>query len=210
MVPLRVAVLTSPSTPGIDDLLRDPNGGAVYDLAAVIRSKTEDERQITDVNPDYLLLAGYRHPIPARLFDLFPMRILKLYDGVFDALYEGANETRSSMSFLTHDGKDPLFLLSAPYPVAAIARDARAWGDAGLLNDYAELHRRWMIRATWGPMFARAMEFLAAGTVQIIHDVAWIDGAPGPCRLGTAPSLCHALEETIDPRIPASCPLIRA
>jgi hypothetical protein len=209
MVPLRVLVLTSHSVPGIEELLRDPNRGAVYELAAVISSKVEDERQVTDVNPDYLLLAGYRHPIPARLVELFPMRILKLYDGVFDALYEGANETRSSMSFLTEDGKEPLFLLGAPYPVAAIAGDARAWGDADLLNDYAELHRRWMIRATWGPMFARAMEFLVAGTVQIIHDVAWIDGAPGPCRLGSAPSLCHALEETIDPGITATCPLIR-
>lgn len=210
MVPLRVAVLTSHSVPGIEELLRDPNREAVYELAAVISNQIADEQQIIDLKADYLVLAGYRHPIPARLFGLFPMRILKLHDGVFEALYDGANETRSSMSFLTDDGKEPLFLLGAPYPVAAIARDARAWGDAGLLNDYAELHRRWMIRATWGAMFIRAMEFLAAGTVQIIHDVAWIDGAPGPCRLGSAPSLCHAVEETIDPRIPASCPLIRA
>jgi hypothetical protein len=209
MVPLRIVVLASHSIPGIEEVLRDPNRGVVYELAAVIRNAIVDEQQIIDSKADYLVLAGYRHPIPPRLFELFPMRILKLHDGVFEALYDGANETRSSMSFLTDGGRESLFLLGAPYPVAAIARDARAWGDASLLNDYAELHRRWTIRATWGPMFARAMEFLAAGTVQIIHDVAWIDGAPGPCRLGTAPALCHAVEETIVPGIPTTCPLIR-
>src|ERR1051326_2843240 len=168
MVPLRIAILTSHSAPGTEELLRDPNRGAVYELVAVIRSDAElGEIELTeilrDLDPDYLFLAGYEHGIPA-----LPMTILKLHDGVSDVLYEGANETRSTLTFVTDDGKEPLFLQSPPFPVAPLARDARAWGDADLLGDYTALHRRWMIRATWGPMLIRAIEFLAAGTAKIV------------------------------------------
>jgi hypothetical protein len=210
MVPLRIAILTSHSAPGAAELLRDPNRGAVYELVAVIRSDAElGEVELTeilrDLDPDYLFLVGYEHGIPA-----LPMTILKLHDGVSDVLYEGANETRSTLTFVNDDGKEPLFLQSQPFPVASLARDARTWGDADLLSDYAALHRRWMIRATWGPMLTRAIEFLAAGTVKIVHDVVWIDGAPGPCRLGSSPEICQKVADTIDVTIPASCPFLRA
>jgi len=39
MVALRIAVLTSHSAPGVEELLRDANRGAVYELAAVISSE---------------------------------------------------------------------------------------------------------------------------------------------------------------------------
>ena len=240
MVPLRVAVLTSHSAPGIEELLRDPNRGAIYEIAAIVSSEIafaemeaaeaagipiilQPNRQhavdrefdaelahlLGHLRADYVMLVGYEYIITEPLLEALPMRILKLHDGVSEALYEGANETRSTMTILTDDGKEPLFLLSQPFVVAALARDARTWGDADLLDDYKALHRRWMIRATWGPMLIRAIEFLAAGSVQVIHDVAWIDGAPGPCRMGTSPEICQAVADTIDARIPASCPFIR-
>jgi hypothetical protein len=237
---LRIAILTSHSAPGIEDLVRDPNRGAVYELAAVLSSEIRfaemelveqaaipiilqpNRRHAADreldaemahllghLKADYLILVGYEHIVTDPLLEALPMRILKLHDGVSDALYEGASETRTTMSLVTDDGTEPLFLLSQPFAVASMAHDARAWGDADLLSDYAALHRRWMIRATWGPMLVRAIEFLAAGSVQIIHDVVWIDGAPGPCRLGTSPDICQKVADEIDMRVPASCPFIR-
>lgn len=241
MVPLRVAILTSHSAPGLDHLLRDENRGAVYELAAVISSEIafaemeaveaagipiilqpnrhyaadrEFDAELAHIlhhlKADYLFLIGYEHIITDPLLEALPMRILKIHEGVSDSLYEGRTETRSTMVVLTEDGNEPLFLQSQAFPVAAMARDARTWGDADLLGDYTALHRRWMIRATWGPMLIRAIEFLAAGSVKVVHDVVWIDGAPGPCRLGASPDICQKVADTIDVTIPASCPFLRA
>ena len=241
MVPLRIAVLTSHSAPGLDDLLRDENRGAVYEIVAVISSEiafaemeaveaagipiilqpnrrfaadrefdAELAHLLQHLKAGYLFLVGYEHIITDPLLEALPMRILKIHDGVSDSLYEGLNETRSTIVILTDEGKEPLFLQSQSFPVAAMARDARTWGDADLLGDYTALHRRWMIRATWGPMLIRAIEFLAAGSVKVVHDVAWIDGAPGPCRLGASPDICQKVADTIDVTIPASCPFLRA
>jgi hypothetical protein len=55
-------------------------------------------------------------------------------------------------------------------------------------------------------MFVRLTELLAGGTMQIVGDVAWIDGAPGPCRMGEAPGACR--EVPVERGIPASCPFI--
>ena len=178
MVPLRVAVLTSHSVPGIEELLRDPNRGAVYELAAVISSEIAFARWRPSRSSDH---PAAEPPLSSVLGRTYPGHATSRRGMFTDPLPDAHPETarrrlRRALRrgqrdaqldvVLTDDGKEPLFLLGAPYPVAAIARDARAWGDADLLNDYAELHRRWMIRATWGPMFVRAMEFLAAGTRQ--------------------------------------------
>jgi phosphoribosylglycinamide formyltransferase-1 len=175
--------------------------------------------------PDCIILTGYRYIAGAPLLASFRQKLIALHDGdltrrdehgrrlltglhaVRDALLEGAQETRTTAFFVTEDvGEGPLLLLSAPYPVAALARDAQRRGDADLLFAYADLHRRWMRRDACGPMLVQIAELLAAGTVQIIGDVAWIDGAPGPCRFGEAPSLCS--EGEIVRGIPASCPFI--
>ena len=80
--------------------------------------------------------------------------------------------------------------------------------DAAFLIQYAELHRRWMRQSTWGPMLARTLELLAGGTTQIIGDTVWVDGAPGPCRMGEAPHTCHDPETMLARGIPRSCPFI--
>ena len=181
-----------------------------------------------DLQADYLVLDGYNYIVSAPLLEEFPMRILALHDGdltlrdeegrrryaglhaVRDALFDGEFETRSSAFFVTAEvGEGPLFLLSGPFPVPALGVDARNAGDAATLSSYAELHRRWMVGHTWGRMLTRGLEFLAAGSVQVIHDLVWIDGVPGPCRMGDSPSLCQKLKPLIDSRIPSSCPLIK-
>jgi folate-dependent phosphoribosylglycinamide formyltransferase PurN len=268
--PLRIAVLTSHSAPGLDRLLGDANRGIVYDIAGVITSETafaqartvEDAHVPLIVQPireftathgvalrnfsardeydgellhviqslraDFVFLVGYRFLLSDAFVDALPMKVLAIHDGdlllrddnrlrryaglhaVRNAIFDGATETRSSMFFVTRDaGEGPVFVLSAPYAVAPIAAAARSWGDADLLTSYATLHRRWLVQATWGPMLARAVEFLAAGIVQIVHDLAWIDGVPGPCRMGEAPGVCHSLESMVARGIPASCPLVK-
>jgi hypothetical protein len=44
--------------------------------------------------------------------------------------------------------------------------------------------------------------------VQVVKDIAWVDGAPGPCRMGEAPAICGDATDSIRRGIPASCPFI--
>lgn len=177
---------------------------------------------------DYVFLLGYNYIVTEPLLEAFPQKLIAFHPGdlmlrdengqrrfaglhaVREAIFAGESETRSSAYFITREvGAGPLFLLTGPYRVAPLARDARTWGAADLSSEYADLHRRWMVRAGWGEMFIRAIEFLAAGTVKVVHDLVWIDGVPGPCRMGESPGICRELEPTIDSGIPSSCPLLR-
>ncbi|MGN6183279.1 MAG: formyltransferase family protein [Thermoanaerobaculia bacterium] len=175
------------------------------------------------LNIDYVLLAGYPYIVTNALLARFPNRVLALHDAdlsrrdamyagahaVRDAILAGENETRSSIYIVTRDvAKGPLFLLGGAYPIASMARDARERGDVAFLYTYAELHRRWMIETSWSAMLARALELLAGGTSNVIGDVVWIDGAPGPCRMGESPSACHEPEMMVARGIPRSCPFI--
>jgi len=261
VLPLRVAVLTSSSAPGIEQLLRSPDRGVLYDLACVVstavsfaeRKAVEDAgvpfivRPLTEVRNraarqeydretadllraygvEYAILGGYKYFVTAPLLDSLPNRLLGIYDadltvldedggrryrdlhGVRRAIFAGDAETRSSLFFVTErPGDGPLMLLSAPFPVAAVARDAIARGQYDLAVDYARLHHQWMTRTSWGTMLVEAIRLLAAGTFAVAGDVVWIDGAPGPCRLGDAPRFCRP--EQIRRDIPASCPFIQS
>jgi folate-dependent phosphoribosylglycinamide formyltransferase PurN len=173
---------------------------------------------------DVVLLAGYGYIVTSALLERFPGRVLAIHDAdlsqrdrrlyagpraVRDAILAGEPETRSSVYVADSSvGLGPLLLLGAPYPVAPMARDARERGDLRFLTAYAELHRSWMIESSWGPMMARALELVSAGTTQIVGDVVWVDGAPGPCRFGAPPAACLEPEAMIARGIPRSCPFI--
>ena len=199
--------------------LRNTAVRAEYDIATA--------ETLRELNVDYVLLYGYRYLVTQPLLSAFPQRVLALYDGdlalrdaesarifggphpVRDALQGGHAETRCSVFMVTERvAAGPLFLLSAPYPAAGVAADARAWHANGLLLDYADVHRRWMVSSAWPQMMIKTMELLAAGRIQVVGDVVWIDGVPGPCRLGEAPSACRSKSARIDAGIPASCPFI--
>ena len=188
-----------------------------YELAEVLRR----------FGTDYVVLAGYRYIITEPLLSAFPERIIALHEGdlsirdedgrrplaglhaVRDAILAGRDETRSSAFFVTRDiGEGPLFLLGSRYPVAALARDARSWGDIGMIVRYAALHREWMLRGSWGEMLTRLAEIIAAGTMRVIGDVVWVDGVPGPCRIGESPVSCHDADAALEPGVPASCPFV--
>lgn len=179
------------------------------------------------MKPDYILLDGYQYILTEPVLARFPGRILAIHDAdlsrrlgdppriyagphaVRDAILAGEPETRSSIYMVTRDvAQGPLFLLGQPYPVAEMAAHARNCGDAAFVYEYAALHRQWMVRSSWGPMLSRALELLAGGTMQIVGDVVWIDGAPGPCRLGEGPRECHEPESLVARGIPRSCPFI--
>jgi len=180
---------------------------------------------IAEAGADFVLLAGYPWIITTPLLEAFPGRIIALHDGdlslidengqrrykglhpVRRALIDGLGLTRSSAYVVTEKiGEGPLFLLSAPYRVPPAAVDAQRRGDLDLITAYAVVHRAWMVRDSWGTMLRRIVELLAAGTIQTIGDVVWIDGVPGPCLLGEAPDVCqHEHEES---GIPRSCPFL--
>jgi folate-dependent phosphoribosylglycinamide formyltransferase PurN len=197
-----------------------------------LKARREYDEEIASIalaeRADYIFLVGYNYIVSEPLLESFRGRIIALHDGdltlrddegrrrytglhaVREALFAGEAETRSSAFFVNEDvGEGPLFLLSGPFAVSPIASDAHARGDAELLTSYATVHRRWMIEESWPRLISRGLEFLAAGTVNVVHDLVWIDGVPGPCRMGTAPTMCHQSDVLIDGRIPASCPLIR-
>lgn len=268
--PLRVAVLTSHSAPGLEQVIAHSNRGALFDIVGVISSdpvvveapaieaagiplvlrplkiemterglplrnlrvREDYDAETADLlqhwRADYVFLVGYNYIVTPPLVNAFPQRLLALHDGdlmlrdenghrryaglhaVREAVFAGETETRAAVYFVTQDvGAGPLLILSKPFRVAQLAHDARTWGAADLVSDYAGMHRRWMLRAAWGEMIVRAIECLAAGSVSIVRDIAWIDGVPGPCRLGEAPAICKEREPGLETGIPASCPLIR-
>lgn len=188
------------------------------------------DRELADslqtAGADFVLLAGYRWILTAPMLEAFPGKIIALHEGdltlvdengqrrykglhpVRTALFDGLDQTRCSAFVVTENvDEGPLFLLSAPYRVPPAAADAQRRGDAALLAAYADVHRAWMIRDAWGPMLRRIVELLAAGTMQTVGDVVWVDGAPGPCMLGEAPDACHH-DHPHESGIPRSCPFL--
>ena len=183
---------------------------------------------LRDAGADWVVLAGYGNLVTRPLLSAFPERILALHDGdltlrddegvrryamldaVRRAVFAGAHETRASLFFVTERfGEGPLMLVGPPFPVSELAADAIAHGAYDMAVAYARLHRDWM-RSSYGDLLVRAMEIIAAGTMALTGEVAWIDGAPGPCRLGDAPRACHELGAAIQRGIPASCPFIQS
>jgi folate-dependent phosphoribosylglycinamide formyltransferase PurN len=173
---------------------------------------------------DYVLLDGWNYILTPAMTSRFPGKILAIHDAdlsirdrtlfagshaVRNAILAGEIETRTSVYVVTGEvARGPMFLLSQPYPVAHMALDARELGDIDFLYAYAELHRDWMRKTCWGEMLVRSLELLAAGTTQTIGDVVWVDGAPGPCRMGESPRQCHEPETLLARGIPRSCPFI--
>lgn len=153
--------------------LSDPEARREYDAGLLAR--------IRPFAPDVLFLAGYLYILTNGFLEEFSGPILNVhgsdldirdasgnprYPGlhaVRDAIRAGEKETRASCHFVTEqlDG-GPVLLRSTPFPVAALAARARAWGAEDMLRAYAFAHQEWMLRAAWGPLFLDAASALHA------------------------------------------------
>lgn len=197
MEPLRIALAAG--IPNVERLLRDENRGITWELAAS-----------PEEGADYVFANELVRGFEGKTLSIVDADLSlpdRPYANTRDAIFAGESETRSSVYVLTREPlRGPLFLLSAPFPVARMALDARAHRDADFLDEYADLHRRWMISMAWPEMLMRTIELLAAGTTKVVGDIVWIDGAPGACRMGESPAICH--ETDVKRGIPRSCPLI--
>lgn len=155
-----------------------------------------------DAGVDYIFGEKQPYGVSETLLDAFPNRIIILDDGdVTENLLAGAPATRTSLYF----GHGPLFLVGPRHAVPKMVQESLARRDYDSVATYALLHSRWMRRA-WPDLMVRAIECLTAGTVKIVRDIVWVDGVPGPCRLGEAPDFC---DENAQRGIPASCPFIQ-
>lgn len=194
-----------------------------------LRDREQYDAKLLDIvgDADYLFLDDYRYLVTRPLLEAFPGRIIVLHDGdltvmlngqrayagphaVRNAILSGELVTRPTAFVATEEpGEGPLLLLGPPYPVAQLAAAAVQRADLGDADGYARLHRRWMVGESYGMLLRKAAELVSMGTMRVVHDVVWVDGVPGPCRLGDAPLACWSSARPPRRGIPASCPFIQ-
>ena len=176
---------------------------------------------------DYLFLSDYPYLVTRPLLDAFPGRIIVFHDAdltvitngrraytglnaVRNAILSGDRSTRASAFVATEEtGEGPLLLLGPPYPVSELAAAALERADLADVAFYAHLHRRWMISDSYGALLRKVAELVSLGAMHVAKDTVWVDGVPGPCRLGDAPSTCWSAANPPRRGIPSSCPFIQ-
>jgi formyl transferase-like protein len=180
---------------------------------------------LQSLEADYVIAAGYPYILTQPLLDAFRQRIIVLHNGdlidrdeagrrrwigtnpVLQALLAGVKATRTSLYFATEDiGEGPLFLVGPRHGVPPVVQDALTRGDYDSVATYAHLHNRWM-RQAWPELLLDALGILTTSRLSFVGNTVWIDGVPGPCRLGEAPDFC---DEKTRRTIPASCPFIQS
>lgn len=202
--------------------------GATSAVPRNLRERELFDRQtaqlLKSLGTDTIFSVGYPYVLTDPILDEFPGRIIAVHDGdltagdprgrrrwvglhaVRDAILAGVPATRNSVYIVTGDvGHGPLLLVGPRHDVPPLVKEAIAAGDYAGVNSYARLHRDWM-RRSWSTLIVRAIELLVGGTIQVMRTTVWIDGVPGPCRLGEPPDAC---EERARHDIPVSCPFIQ-
>ena len=228
---MRIAFLTGPDTAALNGgPLFDPacvikSGLPPRNLRDRVEHDAAIAEEIRSAGPDYVFAVGYPFVLTEPMLDAFTNRIVCVHDGdltdrddigqrkwigphaVLDAIIAGAQSTRTSLYVATRDvGHGPLLLVGRRHPVSLLVAEAIHHGDFECVVSYARLHRSWM-RRSWGSLIQRAIEILTAGSIQIAGDTVWIDGVPGPCRLGEAPDFCE--DTAIRRGVPSSCPFVQ-
>lgn len=152
--------------------LSDPFGRAAYDR--------EMAERLAPYSLDLIVLASYLYVLSEPMLASFRYRIVNIHhsdltlrgeDGsprlpglraVRDALVAGADETRATVHLVTQElDQGPPFLRSRPFPVSPLVADALTSRAVDVLKAYAFAHQEWMIRATWGPLAAAAIDLVA-------------------------------------------------
>lgn len=157
-------------------------------------------------DPDLVVCSGYRFVLTEPVLDRFGPGLISahhadltlrdeegdvLYPGlraVRDALRDGRARTRETAHVVTEAvDRGPPLVVSRPFEVnEALVEYAREEGD-DVFDAYAYAHREWMMRAGGGPTLAKAIELLAQGRILLCDGRAYVDGQPGPYRMGEAP-----------------------
>ena len=184
---------------GINDL-RDREVRAEYDAATAV--------ELFAHRPDLVVLSCYLYVLTAPMLVAFPERIVNVHHAdltlrdpsgapryaglraVRKAVFAGERETRATAHLVTSAlDAGPALLLSWPFPVAPLVREAQGEGDRDILKAYAYAHREWMIRKSFGPLLRRSIELIAAGRVRREGPGLTIDGVPAPWELADAAAL---------------------
>jgi phosphoribosylglycinamide formyltransferase 1 len=154
---------------------------------------------LAPARPDLLVLCGYLHIVTTPLLDAYPERVINVHDGdltltdaagrprypglhaVRDAVAAGERETRSTVHVATAevDGGPPL-LRSWAFPTHPLVEAASRWAAVDILRAYAYAQREWMMRASWAPLLAAAIELYAHDRVRLWDGRAVVAGALGP------------------------------
>ena len=158
--------------------LSDRAGRSAYDAETVER--------LAPYRLDLVVLASYLYVLTDPMLTFFRNRIINVHHGdltrfdasgrarltglraVRDALLAGETETRSTVHLVTTEpDQGPPFLRSRSFPIAPLVAAARRWDAADVLKAYAYAHQEWMIRSTWGPLMAAAIDLVARGRLDL-------------------------------------------
>ena len=155
----------------------------MYDAATVER--------LQSYSPNLVVLASYLYLLTEPVMAAFPQQIINVhhsdltrrddagrarYTGlraVRDAIAAGERVTRATVHLVTPElDQGPALLRSWAFPVSPLAVDAITRGATDVLKAYVFAHQEWMIRSTWGPLLAGALELIATGRVDLTATAA--------------------------------------
>jgi folate-dependent phosphoribosylglycinamide formyltransferase PurN len=155
-------------------------GRRLSDPVARVAYDSETIERLAAYRLDLVVLASYLYVLTEPMLTGFCHRIINVHhsdltlrgdDGharltglraVRDALLAGERDTRATVHLVTREpDQGRPFLRSWAFPVSPLVRDVRVWQDADVRRGYIRAHQDWMIRATWGPLIARAIELIA-------------------------------------------------
>jgi folate-dependent phosphoribosylglycinamide formyltransferase PurN len=174
-------------------------GGPIRDPALRREFDTETVRLLDAHRPDLVVLCAYLHVLTGPMLERFPDRIINIHDADLsiagedglpryrglrstrDAVMAGEPETRCTVHLVTRDvDVGPVLLRSEPFAVHPLVADARRWGATDILKAYAFAQREWMMRAAWGPLLSRTIEWFARDQVRTLRGRIVIAGVFRP------------------------------
>ena len=161
----------------------DRIGRAAYDAATTVK--------LQPYQPDLVVLASYLYVLTAPMLRRFPNRIVNVHHSdlarrdaagralfpglraVREAILAGERETRATVHVVTTElDQGPPIVRSRAFPVSPLADFAIASGAADVFRAYVFAHQEWMIRSTWGPLLACAIESIATGRCDVTGEGA--------------------------------------
>lgn len=205
------AVSSTPDASGVDALRDRGIDVEVRDVAAFYEERDAEtsDMEVREAfdrgtkalldqwDPDVVVLSGYMwiltdpvvanfpvlnvHPADLAVTDEDGDRRYVGADPVHDAVTSGAEETRSSVHFVTPDvDAGPILVRSKPFRVHRELVDALQDNDADeAVRDYVDAHQEWMKWEGDGPAYAKALALIAEGRVALDGATVSVDGESG-------------------------------